>query len=181
MAPVFVWAGCSGILRPRRDIVGGSGTNQWTHWSPHSEPQTLPRTWSSRSEPLPAKNPVESMCVCMISHFSRGRLFATLWTIAGQAPLFMGFSRQEYCSGLHAFLQGVFLTQGSNPHLSPALACRFFTTSATWESIGVPLSQTPGRPAWASEGATCLTSLIPLPLFFRGYSPPLSCPWDVQT
>ena len=28
------------------------------------------------------------------------RLFATLWTVAYQAPLFMGFSRQEYWSGL---------------------------------------------------------------------------------
>ena len=28
------------------------------------------------------------------------RLFATLWTLARQAPLSMGFSRQEYCSGL---------------------------------------------------------------------------------
>ena len=32
-------------------------------------------------------------------------------------------------------LQGIFLTQGSNPHLlSPALAGGFFTTSTTWES-----------------------------------------------
>ena len=28
------------------------------------------------------------------------QLFATLWTVAYQAPLFMGFSRQEYWSGL---------------------------------------------------------------------------------
>ena len=35
----------------------------------------------------------------------------------------------------HALLQGIFLTQGSNHHLmSPALAGKFFTTSATWES-----------------------------------------------
>ena len=31
---------------------------------------------------------------------SRVQLFATLWTVARQAPLFMGFSRQEYWSGL---------------------------------------------------------------------------------
>ena len=37
-------------------------------------------------------------------------------------------------AGCHALLQGIFLTQGSNPDLlSPALAGRFFTTSATWE------------------------------------------------
>ena len=36
----------------------------------------------------------------MLSLFSRVGLFATLWTVALQAPLSMGFSRQEYCSGL---------------------------------------------------------------------------------
>ena len=36
----------------------------------------------------------------MLSHFNCVQLFATLWTIAHQAPLSMGFSRQEYWSGL---------------------------------------------------------------------------------
>ena len=38
----------------------------------------------------------------------------TLWIVAHQAPLSMGFSRQEYC---HFPLQGIFLTQGSNLRL----------------------------------------------------------------
>ena len=37
------------------------------------------------------------VCVCSLSHF---RFFATLWTTAHQALLSMGFSRQEYWSGL---------------------------------------------------------------------------------
>ena len=36
----------------------------------------------------------------MLSHFSCVQLFATLWTVAHQVPLSMGFSRQEYWSGL---------------------------------------------------------------------------------
>ena len=32
-------------------------------------------------------------------------------------PLSMGFSRQEYCSGFHFLLQGIFPTQGSNTYL----------------------------------------------------------------
>ena len=40
------------------------------------------------------------LCVCLLSHFSRVWLFATLWTIAHKALLSMGFSRQEYWSGL---------------------------------------------------------------------------------
>ena len=41
----------------------------------------------------------------------------TLWTVAFQAPLSMGFSRQEYLSGCCALLQGIFPIQGSNLHL----------------------------------------------------------------
>ena len=40
------------------------------------------------------------LCACMLSPFSRVQLFVTLWTVAHQVPLFMGFSRQEYWSGL---------------------------------------------------------------------------------
>ena len=36
----------------------------------------------------------------LLSHFSRVRLCATPWTVAHQSPLSMGFSRQEYWSGL---------------------------------------------------------------------------------
>ena len=36
----------------------------------------------------------------MLSHFSLVHLFAILWTVACQVPLSMGFSRQEYWSGL---------------------------------------------------------------------------------
>ena len=36
----------------------------------------------------------------MLSQFSVVHLFAALWTAACQAPLSMGFSRQEYWSGL---------------------------------------------------------------------------------
>ena len=44
--------------------------------------------------------------------------FVTPWTVAHQAPLSMGFPRQEYWSGLcHFLLQVIFLTQGSNLHL----------------------------------------------------------------
>ena len=38
--------------------------------------------------------------LCVLSHFSCVRLSATPWTMASQAPLSMGFSRQEHWSGL---------------------------------------------------------------------------------
>ena len=40
------------------------------------------------------------MRVCMLSRFGHAGLFATPWTVTRQAPLSMGFSRQEYWSGL---------------------------------------------------------------------------------
>ena len=62
------------------------------------------------------------MLVNMMKQFLDGgglvaKLYTTLatsWTVACQAPLFMGFPRQEDSSGLHSFLQGIFLTQGLN-------------------------------------------------------------------
>ena len=39
------------------------------------------------------------VCIC-ISHFSCVQFFLTLWTVVHQAPLSMGFSRQEHWSGL---------------------------------------------------------------------------------
>ena len=54
----------------------------------------------------------------------------TVWIVAHQAPLFMGFSRKEYWSGLPC-------PPPLNPHLllSSALAGKLFTASATWEAL----------------------------------------------
>jgi len=52
--------------------------------------------------------------------------FSTLWTVAYQALLSMGFFfRQEYWSGLHYQLQGIFLIQGLNPCLLQLPHCRW--------------------------------------------------------
>ena len=74
--------------------------------------------------------------VGMLSHFSRVHLFVTLWTVH-QAPLSMGFSRQKYCSGLPYPPPGDLLNPGIKPTslLSPALAGRFFTTTATCKKL----------------------------------------------
>ena len=70
------------------------------------------------------------MCVCAV------RLFATSWTIARHAPLSIGFSRQEYCSGLPCPFQGDLPDPGIEPTslMSPALAGGFFIASATREA-----------------------------------------------
>ena len=73
---------------------------------------------------------------CMLNRFSHVWHFVTLWTVAHQAPLSVGFSRQEYWSGLLCPPPGDLPDSGveTKSLLSPALASRFFTTSATWEA-----------------------------------------------
>ena len=74
----------------------------------------------------------------MLSCFSCVQLIVTPWTVAYRiVALCMGFSRQEYWSGLP------FPTPGHLPNpeirptslMSPALAGGFFITSATWEAL----------------------------------------------
>ena len=68
---------------------------------------------------------------------SRVQLFGNPWTVAHQAPLPMGFSRQEHWSGLP------FPTPEDIPDprieaaslVSPSLSGEFFIISATWEAL----------------------------------------------
>ena len=83
-------------------------------------------------------NHFKALCmhVCVLSRFSRVQLFVTLWTVACQAPpLSMGFSRQEYWSGLpFSSLEDL-----PNPGIelrSPALQADFLPS----EPPGKPLS-----------------------------------------
>ena len=79
--------------------------------------------------PDSSPSPDSTLCVCVCVHLVVSKS-ATPWTVAQQAPLCMGFPRQEYWSGLP------FPTPGdlSDPRIeptslgSPALASRFFTT-----------------------------------------------------
>ena len=80
---------------------------------------------------------------CILSHFGGVWLFVTLWTVVSQAPLSMGFSRQEYWSRLPCPSPGVLPDPGIQPASlnAPALACGFFTTKATWEATSVTKAQ----------------------------------------
>ena len=64
---------------------------------------------------------------------SHGQLFSTPWTVARQAPLSMGFPRQEYWSGLPFPSPGDLPDPGIKPQ-SSALAGGFFTTEPTGKS-----------------------------------------------
>ena len=102
------------------------------------------------------------------------RLFETPWTAAHQAPLSMGFSQQEYWSGLpflspkntgvgcYALFQGIFPTQGSNLCLLLLLP---------WQAGSLPLAP-PGKTfykiytIYMGQGIHGASYFLPLGIFF---------------
>ena len=85
---------------------------------------------------------LHSVCVCAQS-LSLASLFATPWTIANQAPLSMAFSGKNTGAGCHFLLQGIFPTQGLNPHLLHLL--HWQADSLPLDHLGSPHTSTLSR------------------------------------
>ena len=87
-----------------------------------------------------------------IQSLSRVRTFVTPWTVTCQAPLSVGFSRQEYWSGLPCPPPGDLPNPGTETmsHMSAALAGGFLTTGATWEApvVSRPLHMSQEMSVW---------------------------------
>ena len=88
----------------------------------------------------------------VLSCFRRVQLFATLWTVACQVPPSMGFSREEYWSGLLCPPPGDLPDPGIEPISlkSPALAGGIFTTSTYGHKINFQV---------VSGQSSCLTHI----------------------
>ena len=73
-------------------------------------------------------SPLTHLCMCVLS---RIQLFCDSWTVAHQASLSTGFSRQEYWMGLPFPPPGDLPDSATEPTslVSPVLAGRFFTTA----------------------------------------------------
>ena len=94
-----------------------------THMRTHAHTHTLTHTHRH-----PHK--MEYCCCCCCYLVTKlCQLFATP---SCQAPLLMGFPRQEYKSGLHFLLQGIFLTQGLNSSLLLERWILYY--QVTWEA-----------------------------------------------
>ena len=91
---------------------------------------------------------MEIVMCCWVCVFSHVRLFETPWTVACQAPLSVGFSRQEYWNRLPFSTPGDLPKPGIEPStqslVSPALAGRFFTTAAS-EKSGIVIVASKGE------------------------------------
>ena len=105
-----------------------------------------------------------TLCACTLSRFSCVWLFSTLGTVALQAPLTVGFSRQEHWSGLPGPPPGSLPDPGiKSSSLTPlALAGGFFTTSGAWEAHHYPL---PFHPSGSGFIPCCLVTKLYLTLF----------------
>ena len=107
-----------------------------------------------------------SVCPCVLSHFQLCPT-TTPWTVAHQAPLSMGFFRQEYWSGLQEYwilLQGIFLTPGSNLN---------FLSLLLWQAGSLP-PVPPSKPSSAYmpiPNSIPIASLCPSPLATRSLFP----------
>ena len=90
------------------------------------------------SQPAPYSSLAQILWFPSVCVLSRAQLFATRWTVAGQAPLSMEFSRREYLSGVPFSSPEDLPHPGIEPAspMSPALAGRLFTT----EPPGKPFS-----------------------------------------
>ena len=76
-------------------------------------------------------------CHALLSHFSHVPVYVTLWIVACQVPLSMGFSRQEYWSGLP------FSSPGNIP--DPGIKPVPLTSNLHWQVSSLPLAP-PDKP-----------------------------------
>ena len=105
------------LILVRMEIIKKSTNN--TYWKEFGEKGTLLHCYA-----------------CRLSCFSRVQLCVTQWTIACQAPLSIGFSRQEHWSGLPFSSPGDLSNQGSNPCLLHLLH---------WQAGSLPIAPS-GKP-----------------------------------
>ena len=137
--PVFSPGESCGQRSLGRLLSTGLQESDMTYWLKHHHHDELQKHFCQetlkclRVSPNSHGNDQTSLCACILSCFSHIWLFATLWTIAYQAFLSMGFSRQEYWNGSPLLFPGDLLNPGIKPK-SPAL-----------QSDSLP-SEPPGKP-----------------------------------
>ena len=97
----------------------------------------------------------------MLSHVV---LCATLWIVACQVPLSLGFSRQEYWSGSPCPSPGDLPNLGILPMslMSPTLVQGCFIISFTWEAL-------PSSIQFSSDAKSCLTICNPMDWSMPGF------------
>ena len=125
-----------GCLWPGPGRGWGCGSWIWGSQGPRRSENNIPLK-SGRGDGILLERYLQSRRTSHTCMLSRSRLFATTWTVSRQAPLSMGFSRQEYCSGLPCPPPGDLPDSGIEPTslISPALAGRSLPLVPPWEAL----------------------------------------------
>ena len=122
--------------------MGSNFTWRAAHYPTHSSSSSLPLwsvfTQSSRICRCPL------LCVCMQSHFSCVQLFETPWTVDRQAPLSLGFCRQEHWRRLPCAPPGYLP--------DPGMETASLMFNLHWQAGSLPLMP-PGRPTGGLHGS----------------------------
>ena len=139
------WATVHGVAKLRIQLSDWNFHFHIEHWEGQVSGFFFPRMWFQTIWYLLAHH----LHVCVFSCFSCVWLFVTPWTVALQAPLSMGFSRQAYWSELLCPPPGDLPNPGIEP-ASPAVAGEFFTHWASWE-------------ACSSSDMTAFLKVLPIP------------------
>ena len=104
----------------------------------------------------------------MLSRISCVPLFAPPWTVAHQAPLPIGFSRQEYQTELPCLPPGDLPDSGVKA-MFPALP-GYFSTEQPGKPINLGrVSERPGGTVWAQDGITYANSHTIVNIFQRKF------------
>ena len=113
--------------QPTPVFLPGESQGRWSlvgcHLWGHTESDTTEATQQQQQQRSNTQHGNHSCCLLVKSCLT----FLTSWTVAHQAPLVCGFTRQEYWSGLMLPTPGDLSHPGIKP-ASPALASGFFTT-----------------------------------------------------
>ena len=152
------WATNTSLQATEREAIK---RRAYVYWKPSGLLYSSPRSFirSNRSSPE-CPGPRLLFFICLKYSFGAARdedsnlhltynyavtsvwFFSTPWTVARQAPLSMGFPREEYWSGLPCPPPGDLPNPEIEPIslMSPTLAGKFFTTSTTWEPLHITIT-----------------------------------------
>ena len=114
--------------------------------SPHPQPGLKPKGTKSmiptlmeiKREKSLGQRSHTRMTMCVLSCFSRVQFFATLWTVARQAPLSWDSPGKNTGVGYHALLQGIFPTLRSSKHLHLLCLLNYRQIPYHWATGEVP-------------------------------------------
>ena len=95
-------------------VVGNSPVVRWVRLhAPNAGSPGSVSGWGIKIPQAAKKKETSAILSCL----RRVRLFATLWSVAHQGPLSMDFPEKNTGVDCRFLLQGIFSTQGWNPHL----------------------------------------------------------------